>query len=327
MSEEIISPQTELNDNPDPATPRPGFGAAFLIILLTTIPLLGSMSLGAQLLNLPFIPFNLFDLPVRAGFAPWANLIDSLNGAQAATGGNIAQSAPLVQWVLATGLFLLAAIAVGMAFYAFILRRGRVPDLIDGLTIGALFAAPMIFIGLVGGNSPLPGWLAAVWVGALFIVWGIVLSYAFGRLMESSRPADPGSDLGQEGGIGRRQFLFQFGAGAAAITAISAAAGAALAPGKDAVQLQRTLPMISPEFLLAQQELFGNFRRFAIVRGGEASAAESNVLALGAEYPDRNYVSIWLGGRSPIVVYENLETALAAYGTEEDAAGLYWLDG
>jgi hypothetical protein len=327
MSDEL-STTTNSEQQPSPEAPgaRPGLGAAILIILLTTAPLLGIMYLGAQLIRLPFAPFDLYNLPIRAGFAPWIALVDTLAGAQTAAGGNIAQSAPLVQWLLAIGVFVLIALAIGLAFYAFILRRGRVPDLLDGLIVGVIFAAPMIFISLIVGSSPLPELLSAIWLGALFIIWGTVLSYAFRRLVETKAVPAGESPSPAQGGIGRRQFLVQFGAGAAAVTAISAAAGAVLAPGRNAEQLQRTLPMISPEFAEAQRELFGNFRRFAIVRGGVDSTAESNVLALGAEYPDRNYVSIWLGGRSPIVIYESLETALAAYATEEEEAGIYWLD-
>jgi hypothetical protein len=285
------------------------------------------MFLGSQLLHLPFVPFDLYDWPIRAGFTPWISLINSLTGAQSAAGGNPEQSAQLIQWLLALALFLIVALAFGLAFYVFVLRRGRVPDLLDGLAVGALFAAPMIAVSLVVGESPLPVLLQVVWLGALFIVWGVVLSYAFGRLMTITAAGGLATaEVTAEGAIGRRQFLYQFGAGAAAITAVSAAAGAALAPGREAAQLQRTLPMISPDFLAAQQELFGNFRRFAIVRGGEDAPEESNVLALGAEYPDRNYVSIWLGGHSPIVVYERLESALAAYSTEDEPAGIFWLD-
>lgn len=304
------------------ASRQPGLGVAVVVIFLATLPLIGLMYLGHRLLNLPFVPFDLYDWPIRAGIAPWVSLIDTLTGSQAAAGGNIAQSLSLVQWLLSLGLFLLLALALGLAFYAFISRRGRQPDLIDGLTIGIIFAAPMIFISLTTSASPLPALLNAIWLGGLFVVWGIVLSYAFGHLME---PDVRRTDGTFEGGIDRRQFLLQFGAGAAAITALSAA-GASLAPGKDATQLQKTLPMASPEFLQAQQELFGNFRRFVIVHGGSESAADSNVLALGAEYPDRNYVSIWLGGGSPIVVYESIQTVLAAYSTEEEDAGIYWLD-
>ena len=324
MSDELPPmPQPEQAEAPVQTSRRSGPGSAILVILLATLPLIGIMYLGHQLLNLPFIPFDLYDWPIRAGIALWISLIDTLTGSQAAVGGNIAQSASLVQWLLSLGLFLLIALIMGLAFRAFVTRRDRHPDLIDGITIGILFAVPMIFISLTTSASPLPALLNVVWLGALFVVWGIVLAYAFGHLMEPAGATLP--DGSRAGGIGRRQFLLQFGAGAAAITAISAA-GAALAPGKDAAQLQKTLPMVAPDFLQAQQELFGNFRRFVIVRGGTASAAESNVLALGAEYPDRNYVSVWLGGRSPIVIYENIQTALSAFSTEDQIAGIYWLD-
>ena len=324
MSDELPpTPQSEQVEAPIQIARRSGSGSAILVILLATLPLIGIMYLGHQLLNLPFVPFDLYDWPIRAGIAPWISLIDTLTGSQAAVGGNIAQSASLVQWLLSLGLFLLVALIVGLAFRAFVTRRDRHPDLIDGVTIGILFAAPMIFMSLTTSGSPLPALLNVVWLGALFVVWGIVLAYAFGHLMEPAGATLPDGSLA--GGIGRRQFLLQFGAGAAAITAISAA-GAALAPGKDAAQLQKSLPMVAPDFLQAQQELFGNFRRFVIVRGGTTSAAESNVLALGAEYPDRNYVSVWLGGRSPIVIYENIQTALSAFSTEDQIAGIYWLD-
>jgi hypothetical protein len=327
MSDELTTNAPPPVENaPRPETAGPGLGAATAIILLTTAPLIGVMYLAAQWLHLPFPPFDLYDWPIRAGFGPWIALINTLTGAQVTAGGNVAQSAPLIQWVLALSLFFLIALVFGLAFYLFVLRRGRKPDLIDGLTIGILFGAPMIFVTLAATASPLPGWLSGLWLAGLFILWGVVLSYAFGRLWETSRPASPVTDSPAAGGIGRRQFLIQFGAGATAVTALSAAAGTAFAPGRSAGRLQSTLPMVSPEFLEAQRELFGNFRRFAIVRLSGETTAESNVVALGAEYPDRNYVSIWLGDSSPIVIYENLATALAAYGTETGAADIYWLD-
>lgn len=313
---------------PNGSNGRPGFGPALLIILLTTAPLLGIMYLGAQLPRLPFTPFDLYDWPVRIGFAPWARAIDALNAARTEAGGNIAQAATLTQWGLSLALFLALALAVGLIFYAVAARRGRATDWVDGLTVGALFAVPMIFVSLMVDSSPLPGLLVIGWLAALFIGWGVTLSYAFGRVLAAGNgewPAGDGATDAEAARIGRRQFLLQFGASTAAVAAISAAAGAALARREDAAQLQRTLPMISPEFQAAERELFGGFRRFAIVRGG-ATPEASNVLALGAEYPDRNYVSIWLGGRSPIVIYENLQTALAAYSTEEAEAGLFWLD-
>ncbi|HOU40134.1 MAG TPA: hypothetical protein PK829_02595 [Promineifilum sp.] len=322
------------------ATPTnsPGLGLAALVVLLATLPLLGILYLGAQLLRLPFPPLDLYDWPVRAGFTPWAALVDSLSSPT----GNIAETAPLVQWLVGLALFLALAYLVGLAFYAFVMRRGRAPDAIDGLTAGALLAVPMVFVSLAVRSSPLPAPLIIVWLVAALVGWGLLLSYAFGRLLRpapavvapamlpSEEPVTPiapaAATTPTPAGIDRRRFLLQFGASTAAITAVTTAAGAALARREDAETLQRTLPMISPEFRAAQQELFGRFRRFAIVRGAADSVDKTNVLALGAEYPDRNYVSIWLGGHSPIVIYENLETALAAYSAEGEQTGLFWLD-
>lgn len=312
-----------------PATDRPGLGVVLLVILLLTAPLVGLLYLGAQLLRLPFPPFDLYDWPVRAGFAPWASLATTLS--TPIDGGNIAQNAPLTQWLLGLSLFVALAVGVGLVFYAYAVRRGQTTDTIDGIITGALLAVPMIFVALAVGSSTLPAPLVVVWLAALFIAWGIALSYALGRLMPRPAPAAVAADdwpavPAPPSGIDRRRFLLQLGASTAAVTAITAAAGATLARSQEAAAVRRTLPMIAPEFRAAQSELFGQFRRFAIVRNGAEPVEASNVLALGAEYPDRNYVSIWLGGHSPIVIYDSLETALSAYSTADEPAGLYWLD-
>ena len=316
------------SDPNKPVMQWPGPAVALLITLLTTAPLLAILYLGAKALGLPFAPFDLYDWPVRAGFAPWASLADTLS-TPTIEAANQAQNAPAVQWLLGLALFLVLTVVVGLAFYAFARRRGRAPDVIDGIIAGALLAVPMIFVALAADSSPLAAPLVVVWLALLFIAWGVVLSYAFARLVRVAPPplaadAPPADEPAI--GIDRRRFLLQFGASTAAVATVTAAAGAALARRQDAVALQRTLPMIAPEFRAAQSELFGQFRRFAIVRGGSAAVDTSNVLALGAEYPDRNYVSIWLGGHSPIVIYNSLETALAAYSTDDEPAGLFWLD-
>lgn len=318
---------TPYESAPEPQNSRLGATKAILIIIMATIPLIAILYLGARLMGFPFVPFDLYNWPIQAGITPWISAIEALTGTQNTININASESLTLVQWALAIGLFLILALASGMAFYLLTVRRNRVPGLAAGLALGALFAAPMIFFSLIAGTSAetltLPPVLIAIWLAALFITWGIALSYAFGYLMEPVSPPTVEDLL--DGQIDRRQFLLQFGAGAAAITAIGAAGGA-LAPGNKSSQLQSTLPMLSPDFIQAQNDLFGNFRRFVIIRGESDSTEESNVVALGTEFPDRNYVSVWLGGQSPIVIYENIETAAAAFGSEDFGAGIYWLD-
>ena len=303
---------------------RPGWGQAILIILLATAPLLAALYAGRELFDLPFPPFDLSNWLHQIGFAPWVSLTDALVGsATAVNASDLLRRTLQVQAILGATLFVLFALVVGLLFTVLVRWRGR-SSFIVTLLFGLLFAAPLILAALAMKDSALPGGIIAAWLAGWGIVWALVIDYAFGRLAHTTEPRSPDTFVPE--GMDRRQFLLQFGAGAAAITAISGAAAAAAAQGKDAFELQRTLPMISPELLEAQQELFGRFRRFAIVHSGDVEAGESNVVALGAQYPDRNYVSIWIGGRSPIIVYENMESALAAYGTEDNPVGAYFLD-
>ncbi len=305
-----------------PERPRSTIGRAILVILLVSVPLLAVLYLGHWLLGLPFPPFDLSNWLNQIGFGPWVGLTDALIGTTAVNADDLLRRTMQAQWILGATLFFLLALIVGILFYGQTRRRGR-SRLLVTLLFGVLFAAPFVLAALGLADSTLPGGIVVAWLVGWGVVWALAVDYALGRLTKAPGLQPAGTVVPD--GMDRRQFLLQFGAGAAAITAISGAAAGA-ARGRDAAQLQRTLPMISPELLEAQQELFGRFRRFAIVRSGAAEAGESNVLALGAEYPDRNYVSIWIGGRSPIIVYENLQSALAAYGTEENPAGAYFLD-
>lgn len=311
---------------PVPERPKrvPSFGQAILVILAVTLPVLALMYLGAKLWDLPFPPFDLYQWRPLAGFAPWKALNDVLIGTNAVNTTDLLQRTLQAQWVLGIILFLLLAFVVGLIFYIWVQKRRRPPRIVGGIIAGLALGVPLVYVSITSGDSLQPDLLIAAYLSGMSMLWGVGISYAFGQLMRIS--ALQALPVPMTDGIDRRQFLLQFGAGAAAITAISGSAAAAIAPGKDAAQLQRTLPMISPELLEAERELFGQFRRFAILRSGVAEEPESNVLALGAEYPDRNYVSIWIGGRSPIMIYESLESALAAYSTEDHPAVAHWLD-
>lgn len=306
-----------------PGISRPGIGRAILVILFVSTPLLAILYLGHTWLGIPFPPFTLVNWLNRTGYAPWVRITDALIGSTAVNADDLLRRTMQAQWILGVALFFLLALIVGILFYAVKGRRGRSNSLV-AVFFGLMFVAPFFFAGLALGDSTLSHGIIIAWLTGWGIIWALFIDDSLGRLTRIQVPQSSG-ELSPTG-IDRRQFLIQMGAGAAALATIGSAAAASAAKGQDAAQLQRTLPMISPELLEAQQELFGRFRRFAIVRNGNVAEDESNVLALGAEYPDRNYVSIWIGGSSPIIVYENLRSALAAYGTEDNPAGAYFLD-
>jgi hypothetical protein len=345
---------------------RPGIGIALFIILMLTAALLGVSYLAAQWLGTPFVPVDLSAWLAQSGLESWPALVESVNNILTNLGIGLLTSTTTAEAFLAILLFFGYGIVIGLGFYAITGRRGNQPDLIDGLVAGAFFGAPMVFISLAVGTSTLPPLLNITWLALLFLAWGGALGDSMARAMVPIPPQPPDdieavtvdeepivevidtidteeavedltdTDLVEEyvavkeepqSIMGRRQFLLRFGASTAAIAAGSAVAGRAFAYQPPDVDEPRVpLPLAEPGFLEAQQELFGNFRRFAIVRDSALSPGESNVLALGAEYPDRNYISIWIGDGSPIIIYENLETAAEAFSSDGQPAAIYWLD-
>jgi hypothetical protein len=344
---------------------RPKIGNALFIIFMLTAALLGVSYLSSEWLGTPFVPADLAAWLGNSGLGPWNAAADLAHNGLEKLGIETIVPATTVDQLLSIIVFFVLAFIIGIGVYAFTGRREHRPDFIDGLVglvAGTLFGVPMIFINLAGDTSTLPAALNIAWLGLLFLGWGVALSYSFARLMIPIPPQPPevlaigpsddddvievveeeesGGELLETSPVaereaikedpqsimGRRQFLLRFGASTAAIAAGSAVAGRALAYQPDEVQPRIPLPMAEPAFLEAQQELFGQFRRFAIVRNVAVDPEESNVLALGAEYPDRNYISVWIGDGSPIIIYENLETATEAFSVGGQPAAIYWLD-
>ncbi len=292
----------------------PGWGYTVLIILATATPLLVIFYLGNLLLGLPFPPFDLFQWLDKIVLMPWAGMIDVLAGWI----GNreLLRWITPTPWIWGTALYILIALVVGSLFHVVRRQSGRSCPVVT-LAFGLLFAAPLFLAGPAMERLTLTTGVAAAWLAGWGIVWALIVDYAFGRSMKPSESQLP--DSVAPDGIDRRQFLVQFGAGAAAITAI----GGAVVGVAGQSERPRTLPLIRPELFDAQRELFSRFRRFAIVRD---EGGRINVLALGAEYPDRNYVSVWIGAHSPIIIYGDLQTALAAFGSDEDPVGLFFID-
>jgi hypothetical protein len=272
---------------------------------LITMALIGVLFLGRQLFGAPFAPTVLAGRPAR----------------DLSAGGS---------WPVSLLLFFILALLAGLLLQWSAARRGSGPDTAAGLVAGAAFGLPLILISLQSGTSALRPAFQIVWLALCFLAWGLALSYALRRLSQlpdarTAAASDEADGVAPVGGMDRRRFLLSLGASTAAVTALSAAAGAALGEAGARFRLPRDFPIAGPEFRDAQGDLLGGFRRFAIVRLPSPDAADVQVLALGTEYPDQHYVSVWLGEGSPIVIYESLETALAAYNAGGESE-IVWLD-
>jgi hypothetical protein len=252
---------------------------------------------------------------------------------------------------LSIALFLIAGLLVAILFHLLIGRKSSSPDWVDGVTIGILFGMPLILASFNLRSSILNPLLQLVWLVVLFIGWGIALVWVYRRLglienrelTTAVAPSFPVNDETEPGGeatigqslpeagdapIGRRQFLLRLGASTVAITAISGVAATILGSPERTAGQRRTLPTADPDTVAFYN---ATFRRFSIVSLQPGAAeGEVNVLALGAEYPDHHYVTVWIGEQSPIVVYENIETALNVYrqmaGDSASSVDIIWLD-
>lgn len=317
---------------------RISLGTGILANISLTAVLAGVLYLGQQIAGLPFTPHDFFRLIARASGGLGVGAVNWLAAQLQALGLTATGAVGWAEMIVSLLIFFALALLIGLAFHVFAGRRQRPTDLIDGIVIGLVFAAPAIFAGLTSSGSTLPVMLQVAWLAAAFLAWGIGLSYAYRRLMTPAfAPGVPAGEDQPASGvvisaedadrIGRRQFLFRLGASAAAITAVTAGVGAVLGNSKRGQAPQVQLPIgASPSLLDGQGPLLERFRRFAIVSTPGDDGQTYSILALGAEYPDRHYVSVWLGDRTPIIIYETIETALAAYNTADVRANLVWLD-
>jgi DMSO/TMAO reductase YedYZ molybdopterin-dependent catalytic subunit len=185
--------------------------SGLLLGLLVSIPILTLLYLGDQLVGLPFVPVEILDLAKRALPGPvnaLVNLIDST--IITLSSGSVPVTPGLIEQILALVLFIAIGGLLG-AFLATLAQRGttgRLPAV--GLAAGlVLFVLAILAEALLGfpAGRPLFG---ALWLGVLFLAWGLVLGWLI-REIRLSVPATPDS--------GRRTFLYWAGATVAALIA------------------------------------------------------------------------------------------------------------
>jgi hypothetical protein len=184
-----------------------------LIGVLLTAPLIGIMYLADQLLDLPFVPFDLFDLLTRVLPGPLITFgIDLMIDTMRWLGVSVADTAKTAEQFLAVLQFFFGGIASGVVSFGFFSMRSTRPDTIAGIVMGALFGMPFIAISIAIGQSIVSPILQIMWLSFLFLAWGISLSKVYGRLVPGEAEVSTGSEeIRAVKKINRRQFLVRLG--------------------------------------------------------------------------------------------------------------------
>lgn len=212
---------------------QPNFLWGGLVGGLLTAPLVALLYLGDQLLGLPFLPFDLFDWITRVMPGPLVTFgIDLMIDTMLFLGLDVADVAKTAEQISAVLIFLVIGAVTGAIFFSFLRWRKIEPDTFGGLVMGALFGFPLIAISLAINQSNVATFFQVVWLGILFVLWGLGLAWAYRRLSvplpATLTTADGEAALAVDR-VDRRQFLVRFGATSALITVVGAGVGAVLA--------------------------------------------------------------------------------------------------
>jgi len=210
-----------------------GLGAGLFVAAMVTASLIAILFLGWRVVGLPFAPFDIFDwttrvLPGRViglGIGTMVAVIGALHLGPTAETAKMAEQAMAIIGLFVTGL------VVGTILFAVVRAvRGRYADGL-GLVFGLVVGLPVALIShSVGQTATTPPIANALWIVAVFLIWGLVLGRASRRLIQATGTATVSVEEGDEAAasverIDRRRFLVRLGGATAAITVVGAVVG------------------------------------------------------------------------------------------------------
>ncbi len=204
-------------------------GTGALVGALLAAPMLGILYLGRHLLELPFVPYDLFDWSTRV--LPGAVVtfgIDLMIDVMRLVGMSVADSAKTAEKVVAVLGFFVGGVVASIAFFAVFKYRHSRPDIVAGLIAGALAGLPIVAVSVAITGSTVHPILIVLWLLGLFLAWGVVVREAYIRLNPEEAEVEAAEPAGAQV-IDRRQFLIRVGAATATITVASTALGSLLA--------------------------------------------------------------------------------------------------
>ena len=210
-----------------------GFGAGLFVAAMVTAALIGVLYFGWTVIGLPFAPFDVFDFSTRVlpgrviafGIHTMVTVIHGLHlGPTASTAKEAEQAMGII------GLFITGVVA-GMLLYGVIrASRGRYAVGL-GLAFGLGLGLPVALVShYAGRTATTPSTANALWLVAMFVLWGLVIGRASRRLVPSpGHVATPAQADGESAAsverIDRRRFLVRLAGSSAAITVIGAVVG------------------------------------------------------------------------------------------------------
>lgn len=212
---------------------RPNFLWGALAGGLLTAPLVAVLYLGDVVAGLPFLPFDLFDWITRVMPGPLVTFgIDLMIDTLLLLNINVADTAKTAEQIMAIIMFVVLGAVTGAIFFSFLTWRKITPEPFAGLVMGALFGLPLVAISLTITQSNVSPFFQALWLGLLFVGWGLLLGWTYRYLTQPEAkavaPASPGAQPASVERLDRRQFIVRFGAASAVITVVGAGVAAML---------------------------------------------------------------------------------------------------
>jgi DMSO/TMAO reductase YedYZ molybdopterin-dependent catalytic subunit len=214
-----------------------------LVGVLFTAPLIAILYLADQAAGLPFVPYDLFDwlarnLPadiVDRGISTMVTLINDFNlGATDST-------AKTLENIMGIATVFGIGVAGAVVLFAVLARRSDRPEglarWLPGVALAAVVGVPLMLTShviLYSGSEEFtdvpPEWGSILWLGAIFLAWGVAITWAYDRLSPVGTPAPPAEMPSsrpaiQARQISRRDFLIRVGGATATLTVIGAGIG------------------------------------------------------------------------------------------------------
>jgi DMSO/TMAO reductase YedYZ molybdopterin-dependent catalytic subunit len=199
---------------------KPGILNGAYTGLLLAVPVVALFYFGWKILELPFVPFDIFDMMSRLlpgaiitfAIENMVSLIRSLHLGQTAVA---AKALEQTQGVL---IFLVAAIVAGI-ITSIVLRIVKSSYVVWSTILGAVFAIPIEIITLTYNmTSMVSPVLIGIWIAAIFLAWGVTFGLIYRRALGFSQMEVPIDS-------GRRRFFGRLAGIAVAITAVAVVPG------------------------------------------------------------------------------------------------------